>query len=61
MQIGQLTLKLKTFILESRRVLAVTRKPTRMEFTTIVKVTAVGILLIGFIGFLLQLASNLLI
>ena len=61
MQIGQLTLKLKTFIIESRRVLAVTRKPTRMEFTTIVKVTAVGILLIGFIGFLLQLASNLLI
>ncbi len=59
MQFSQLTLRLKTFLLESRRVLAVTRKPSRLEFVTIVKVTGAGILLIGLIGFLLQLAKNL--
>ncbi len=59
MQFSQLTLRLKTFLLESRRVLAVTRKPSRLEFVTIVKVTGAGILLIGLVGFLLQLAKNL--
>ena len=59
MQFSELTLKLKTFLLESRRVLAVTRKPSRVEFATIVKVTGIGIILIGLIGFLLQLAKNL--
>jgi len=61
MQFSQLTLKLKTFVLESRRVLAVTRKPSRLEFTTIVKVTGIGIILIGLVGFFLQLAKNLLL
>ncbi len=59
MQFSQLTLRLKTFLLESRRVLAVTRKPSRLEFVTIVKVTGAGIAIIGLIGFLLQLAKNL--
>jgi len=59
MQVSQLTLKVKTFILESRRVLAVTRKPSKEEFNTIVKVTGIGIILIGMIGFLLQMARNL--
>lgn len=59
MQFSQLTLRLKTFLLESRRVLAVTRKPSRLEFVTIVKVTGAGIAMIGLIGFLLQLAKNL--
>lgn len=59
MQFSQLTLRLKTFLLESRRVLAVTRKPSRLEFVTIVKVTGAGIAVIGLVGFLLQLAKNL--
>ncbi len=59
MQFSQLTLKLKTFLLEGRRVLAVTRKPSKLEFVTIVKVTGAGMLIIGLIGFLLQLAKNL--
>lgn len=61
MQFSQLTLKIKTFVLESKRVLAVTRKPSRLEFMTIVKVTGIGIILIGLVGFLLQLAKNLLL
>ena len=61
MGISELSGKLKTFTIEAKRVLAVTRKPTREEFITIVKVTGAGILLIGTIGFLFQITRNLLI
>ena len=61
MDFSQLNVRLRTFIIESRRVLAITRKPTKIEFVTIVKVTGIGILLIGLIGFLLQLGKNLLL
>ena len=37
------------------RVLKLTRKPTREEFTIIAKVAGAGILLIGFIGFIIYL------
>jgi len=45
--------KLKNFFIESRRVLRVTKKPDIEEFKTIVKISGIGILLIGLIGFLL--------
>ena len=61
MQVSELITRLKTFLIESKRVLSVTRKPSRAEFSTIVKVTGIGIILIGLIGFLLQMARNLLI
>jgi len=57
----ELLLRTKEFILESRRVLRVTRKPDSDELRTIVKVSGAGIILIGLIGFLLQLASQTLI
>lgn len=60
MQFSGLVPRLKTFAIESRRVLAVTRKPTKDEFVTIVKVTGIGIFIIGAIGFLLHIARNLL-
>lgn len=47
--------KLKSFIAECKRVLSITKKPTKDEFKTIVKVSGIGILLIGFIGFLIQM------
>lgn len=47
--------KIKRFVKECRRVLKVTKKPSNEEFKTIVKVSGAGMLLIGFIGFLLQL------
>jgi protein transport protein SEC61 subunit gamma-like protein len=40
---------------EYLRVLKLTRKPTREEFTVIAKVAGAGILLVGFIGFILYL------
>lgn len=40
---------------EYMRVLKLTRKPSREEFTVIAKVAGAGILLIGFIGFIIYL------
>jgi len=53
--VKKLLLKLKTFIIESRRVFQITKKPSKEEFTTIVKVTAIGVAVIGFIGFVIQI------
>ncbi|HIG98223.1 TPA: protein translocase SEC61 complex subunit gamma [Candidatus Woesearchaeota archaeon] len=51
--------KLRTFVGECRRVLTVTKKPTKQELTSIVKVSAVGIALIGLIGFVLHTAKTM--
>lgn len=52
--------RLKAFIMECKRVLRVTKKPDKQEFTTIVKISAIGIAIIGFIGFLVHFAKELL-
>jgi protein transport protein SEC61 subunit gamma and related proteins len=51
--------KTKSFILKCKRVWYVLRKPTRKEFETIAKVSAVGILILGFIGFLISLVMKM--
>jgi protein transport protein SEC61 subunit gamma and related proteins len=53
----ELLSRLKSFVIECRRVLTITRKPSSTELKTVVKVSGVGILLIGLIGFILQMAS----
>jgi protein transport protein SEC61 subunit gamma-like protein len=45
---------LKNFILQCKRVLMVTRKPTKEEFINISKVTGLGICLLGAIGFIIH-------
>ena len=40
---------------EYGRVLRVTKKPSRQEFISIMKVSGLGILAIGLIGFILQM------
>ena len=52
--------KLKEFGKECWRVLRVTKKPDKFEFQTFVKVSGIGILIIGFIGFLIHLIRELL-
>lgn len=47
--------KLKSYWIECVRVLRVTKKPTSDEFKTIVKISGLGILLIGLIGFIIQM------
>lgn len=51
--------KARTFLLECRRVLTVTKKPTKTEFSSIVKVTGIGILVIGLIGFIIHMLKEL--
>jgi protein translocase SEC61 complex gamma subunit len=51
--------KLKEFITECGRVLRVARKPSKQEFWTIAKVSGLGIVVIGLLGFLLHLIDRL--
>lgn len=53
--------KLKQFILECKRVLNVTKKPTKTEYSTIVKVSGLGIMVIGLIGFFILLLKQILL
>ena len=45
----------KRFLIECKRVLKVTKKPDNAEFKGIVKVSGLGILAIGLLGFLINL------
>ena len=51
--------KVKSFLQESLRVLKVTKKPDAIEFKTIVKVSGLGILIIGGLGFVIQMVKLL--
>lgn len=47
--------KVKAFFGECLRVLKITKRPDAIEFKTIVKVSGLGILIIGAIGFVVQM------
>jgi len=53
-------IKFKSFINECIRVLRITRKPSTEEFKTIVKVSGLGMIAIGLIGFVITMAKQLL-
>lgn len=48
------------FIKQCKRVIRVSKKPDREEYTDFVKVTAIGILIIGAIGFVIVIIGQLL-
>jgi len=52
--------KLKKFIKETFRVLRITKKPNKEEYKNLIKVTGLGIALIGAIGFVIFLIKQLL-
>ncbi len=52
--------KLKRFFKECVRVLRVTKKPDWEEFKLLVKITGLGLLLIGAVGFLIFVFDKLL-
>jgi len=52
--------RIANFVKESARVFRVTKKPSRTEFTTILKVSALGAAVIGLLGFLVYLVVTLL-
>lgn len=47
--------RFSSFLKECKRVFMITRKPSMKEFKIIVKVTAIGIAIIGVLGFLIQI------
>ena len=51
--------KIRSFTGECIRVLKITKKPDAIEFKTIVKVSGLGILIIGLIGFVVQMIKLL--
>ena len=53
--------KIKDFWVQCKRVLRITKKPSKEEYLTIVKVAGLGILLIGFIGFVLHIINQLIV
>ncbi|MAG28261.1 protein translocase SEC61 complex subunit gamma [Candidatus Pacearchaeota archaeon] len=46
--------KIKSFVIQSKRVWHVLRKPSKYEFNTVAKVSALGILIIGLVGFIIS-------
>ncbi len=52
---------IKTFLGKCKRVWMVLKKPTRDEFLKVAKVSAVGILIIGVLGFLISIIMKLFI
>ena len=52
---------LKSFIAKSKRVWLVLKKPTRKEYEMIAKVSAIGIVLLGLLGFILSLVMKIFI
>ena len=47
------------YLSEMGRILRLTRKPRRSEFNDIIKITGLGMVVIGIIGFLVFLLSKL--
>lgn len=47
--------KFKSFLTQCRRVLTVATKPDKEEFKTSIKITGLGILIIGLIGFAISM------
>jgi protein transport protein SEC61 subunit gamma and related proteins len=54
-----LWIKFKRFLVECRRVLRVTKKPNSLEFKTIVKVSGLGMGIIGLLGFVIQIVKQI--
>jgi len=53
--------KTRSFLIQCARVLKVTKKPDRDEYRVLVKVSALGIAVIGLLGFLLHVIKKLLL
>lgn len=59
MKIGNPVMKMKTFITQCKRVLMVSSKPDKDEFNQAAKITAIGTVIIGMIGFIIFIIAML--
>lgn len=57
--IQETIIKLKSFLVECIRVVRVTKKPDKQTYLTTVKVSAMGMAIIGAVGFILGLIVTL--
>ena len=48
----------KSFLMKCKRVWYILQKPTRKEFESVAKVSAIGILVIGAVGFILSIIMS---
>lgn len=48
----------KSFFFKSKRVWYVLKKPTKEEFLMIAKISALGILVVGVVGFIISIAMG---
>jgi len=51
----EFAIKTKSFFVKCRRVWQVLRKPTRDEYKQIAKISAIGILILGVLGFIVSI------
>ena len=51
---------LKAFAVKSKRVWLVLKKPSRKEFEMVAKISAIGILILGVLGFIISILVKLL-
>lgn len=49
-----------SFIKQCERVLKISRKPDNSEYKTVAKVTGIGVIAIGVVGFIITIVSQLL-
>ena len=52
--------RVKKFIKEALRVIHITKKPTPEEYKSLLKVTAIGVAILGVLGFVVFLVKQLL-
>ena len=50
---------LKAFVAKSKRVWLVLKKPSRKEFEMVAKVSAIGVLILGVLGFIVSILIKL--
>jgi len=50
---------IKSFAIKCKRVWSVLKKPTKKEFQMIAKVSAIGILILGVLGFLIAIIMKM--
>jgi len=58
---NDLLINAKSFFFKSKRVWFVLKKPTKEEFAQVTKISAIGILIVGVLGFAISILMNMFI
>ena len=58
MKISEISESSKSFFMKCKRVWHILKKPTTEEFWTVTKISAIGILVVGVMGFAISIIVN---